>query len=193
MKRTRVQKERSYAAYHTFLSIAREALKNAEAQKNQPPWETVPHQALICLAFCSLALEALANAFGERLVDDWTDFERAGPIAKLRTILSTIGVSWNGKQEPLATAIWLARFRNKMAHPKPEAIRTDVMMSDPEFETHQYDWPLSKLEYHVSLANARRAMKQVQALLELLIEKTPSEKRPGLASDGYTALAISAP
>lgn len=186
MKTVRVQKERHYTAHHAFHDIAYTALKNAEMPKNQQR-----HQPLVCMIFCGLTLEAVANAFGERLVENWDDFENASPIVKLRTIFSTIGVSWNGKQEPFATVIWLVRFRNKVAHAKPESIRTDAMMTDLEFRARQYDPPVSKLESHVSLENAQRAMKQVHALMRLLIDNTPPEKWHGLVADGYTASAKS--
>jgi len=182
IKTLRVRKERHYSAHHAFLNIAWRALKAAEQEEGHRP-----HHILICMTFCALALEALANAFGERFDDDWEVFERTSPVARVRILCSTLGIGWDKQQEPFATVVWLAKFRNKVAHAHPQIVKTESVMTQDKYDEQRDEWPSSGLENYLTIENARRSMDQVHALLRLLIHKTPIEKWRGLVADGFTS------
>jgi hypothetical protein len=161
------------------------ALKTAEEQDTYQ-FENM----LICMTFCTLVLEAAANTFGKQLVDDWTVYDRKSPIEKLQKLSSALGVSWNQQDEPFATAVWLAEFRKDVVHARPEIVTTDSVITETHYKKQRGNRPPSTLErQHVTLENAQRAMKQVLALLGLLIERTPPERWRGLVADGWTSSA----
>jgi len=87
-KRVRVQKKRDFEPQHLLVQVAEVALE--DAQKKIPGWK---NQELVAITFSALALEALANSFGNKLVSRWNDFESSSPIAKLRIICSELGIS----------------------------------------------------------------------------------------------------
>ncbi|RXK56075.1 hypothetical protein ESB00_09420 [Oleiharenicola lentus] len=134
-----------------------------------------------------MALEALANAFGERLIPRWKDYESASPIAKLRIVVVNLKMPEpNFETDPWAAVIWLVKIRNKVAHAKPEYIKFDKTMSRAEFERQRFDAPTSKLELEISLENAERAYKTIDVIFELLCKHTPIEQLDGLLSDGFS-------
>ena len=111
--KTRIEIEREFSAHHILLETAEKALKKAKDRQKIG----VVHDQLIAMTFSALALEALANAFGRRLVPKWSHFEMAPPIAKLRTVARQLEIDDREfEQEPRAAAVWLMSFRNKVAH-----------------------------------------------------------------------------
>ena len=74
------------------------------------------YDALTTLVFSALAIEALANAFGEKKINGWADFEMSSPMGKLRVVTGTLGIPFDPGKEPWATARWLVTFRNRIAH-----------------------------------------------------------------------------
>ncbi len=176
----RVQRERKFSPHHVLLGVARMALESAE--RKEDGWF---YHELISITFTALALEALANSFGERVVERWADFESASPMAKLRVIARELGVQEASLAQD-GVLVWLIRFRNKVAHAKPELVRFDASMTKKEFAKIQLEPPKAGLESEVSIANAKRALAAVQAVFDLLCEKTPQEKLDGLLGDGFS-------
>jgi len=76
-----VERERNFSAHHMLLGAARMAME--DSNKQRPGWF---YSDLIAITFSALSIEALCNAFGNRFVPDWKDFESSSPIAKLRII-----------------------------------------------------------------------------------------------------------
>ena len=179
----RVQREREFSPHHILIGSAMLALERA--RKREPGWL---YDELVAITFSAMALEALANAFGERLIQRWkVDYESASPIAKLRIISANLRIPEpDFERDPWAFALWLTRFRNKVAHAKPESIKFDTTMSGAEFEKSRFELPKSKLELEISLENAERALKTIDAIFELLCRHTPVEQINGLLSDGFS-------
>jgi hypothetical protein len=187
MKRLRVSRERNFSAHHMLLRVAAAALEDAE--KKLPGWFSAQFTAM---TMCALSLEAICNAVGERVVTDWKDFESANPTAKLRLICQQTGIEYNRNKEPWATACWLSRFRNAIAHAKPEFVKQDVVWTEQEYERRRRESPESTLESEITLGNARRAVHGMDKIKDLLCQKIPVEHRLGLYSDAWTGSATMA-
>ena len=174
--------ERHYSAHNTLLHIALIELEGAKSG-------TVGqfNHAFIAITFSALAIEALANAVGDRVVPEWKDFENASPFAKVRLLAEKLGVPYSAAEEPWAAIRWLCKFRNQVAHAKPERVTREEVVSQHEHETRRYSAPPSKLESQVTEGNARRAVKAVEALKYALSERIPAGERFGLSSDGWSS------
>jgi hypothetical protein len=184
----RVEREKRFSAHHMLLGAARAALEDAESRR--PGWF---YAELVAMTMASLAVEAVSNAIGERVVRDWKDFESAKPIAKLRLICQQLDVLFDERIEPWATVRWLAKFRNDVAHAKPELVKETYTWSRAEYERREDEGPKSKLEKKVTIGNARRAVCEVRRVKDILCDAVPEDMRQGLFSDAWTGSATSVP
>jgi hypothetical protein len=165
--RLAVTSERLFSAHHILLRTANKALRDAELEP-----EILQHQ-LIAMTFSALALEALSNRLGEQSVSNWRHFERAPVIAKLRTVAGQLEIeNVDFDQEPWSGALWLVNFRNKVAHAKPEPLKATMVMTEEEFRKAEFDFPQSKLELEISLANAKRAVQIVRSILRSFFDSS---------------------
>ena len=180
LKFKRVQ-ERPYSAHHTLLHVAR--IELAKAERKEPGWF---NSAFIVLTFSALAVEALSNAIGDRIVPEWKDFESASPLAKMRLLAERLEVPYSSEDEPWLTIRWLSKFRNQVAHPKPEVVLNERLITEKEADNRPFDAPKSKLEHKVTVGNAKRAFDSVEKAKMLLCDKIPAEERFGLFSDGWS-------
>jgi hypothetical protein len=183
----RVQRERKFAPYHLLLSSADFALESAE--KKEPGYF---HYELMIIMFSALALEGMANTFGELVIADWHTKERKPPIVKLRTLAEKFDVFRETHAEPWPTLEWLFRFRNQIAHPKPEEIQFDQTMPQSEFRKLQFQVPKSKLEEQVTLANAHRARNAAESIKDEFLSKIDPDLRHGLLADSFSTKVSSA-
>jgi hypothetical protein len=181
-KTVRVVKERDFEPQHLLIHIARCALEDAE--KKVPGWG---NQQFIAIAFSALAIEAMANSFGQRLITRWVDFESSSPIAKLRIICAELKIQPDWAREPWGTVLWLVKFRNKIAHAQPESVVYDKEFPIEECSKTFHDSPPSKLEAQATLANARRAVKNTNEIHRIFLSKLKPGQHPSLFSDGFSA------
>jgi hypothetical protein len=180
-KKFRVQRDRDFKPHHILIDAAKLALESAEAKV--AGWT---YFELTAITFSALALEALTNSFGQRLVTRWSDFESSSPIAKLRIICSRLNVEPNFETEPWATTLWLVKFRNQVAHAKPESIKFDKTMTEEEFQKLRFEFPNSKLEMQISLVNAKRSVSSIDQMLDLFYPKLKPDDRNYLYFNGFT-------
>jgi hypothetical protein len=184
-ERLNVSRERRFSAHHMLLGAARMALEDAEDKK--PGWF---YAELIALTMSGLAVEAIGNAVGERIITDWKNIERsASPIAKLRLICDTLDVTFDPSREPWSTVRWLARFRNEIAHAKPEFVQVSYHWTREEYERRRTEDPKSKVEKKITLGQAKRAVKRVTEIQDLLCLRVPVEEAFGLHSDQWSGSA----
>ena len=136
-KRVRVRRERLFSAHHLLLANAMRVIN--ELAPTRPERRD---QALQVITYSAFALEALANAFGNRFVPRWNHFENAGPLAKLRVIAQALNVPEpDFEKEPWSGAGWLVAYRNKIVHPKPQFVELEEEMSEEEYKLMQFDFP----------------------------------------------------
>jgi hypothetical protein len=179
-RKLKQRRERYYSAHHTLLNIAKRSL--AKAEKKEPGWF---NDTFVALTFAALAVEGLGNAMGDRVVDDWKDFESASPNAKMRLLAERLGVTYDASSEPWRTLRWLGKLRNQIAHPKPEHISDQKEIEDRDLDDPLADRPESKLERDITIANAKRCVKAVEQAMHALCENLPPEQRFGLSVDGW--------
>jgi hypothetical protein len=180
-RKLRREQERHFSAHHMLLNAASHALEAAKAE--QPGWF---NEALAAITFSALAMEAMGNAFGDRIVPEWKDFESASPPAKLRLLAERLGVTYDRKKEPWTTIWWLSKFRNRIAHPKPELLVEEKLIDESEYDKREFVAPESKLEREITIANARRAVDALQDVKRKLCEKLDPEERFSLFADGWS-------
>lgn len=178
LKRTQ---ERAFSAHHMLINAAKRS--NKTAMKRHQGWF---YENLSTMLFSVLAIEALSNSVGERVMDRWQDFESSSPNAKLRILAEHLDIRYQEKEEPWATARWLVKFRNLVVHAKPELIVEEKLLTQEEHDRHQFDIPESKLEKQVSSGNATRALRGAEQIVQLLISKIPPDEALGLSVDGWS-------
>ncbi len=144
------------------------------------------NHCLVAMTFSALAVEALANAVGSRLVDEWSDFESASPLAKIRLLSERLGISYESTQKPWATLRYLIRFRNAIAHAKPERLLEERVMSEAKYNAQLFRKPPSRTEREITLSNAKRCFEAVHNLKGLFTDALPVEKRFGIYVDAWS-------
>lgn len=178
-----MQKEREFSPHHVLINAASTALKDAEEKR--PGYF---NYELTCITFCGLALESLANSFGKKFISRWEDFESSTPIAKFRIICQHFQIAPDFECDPWFTALWLVKFRNKVAHAKPELVKEDRHITREDYDRLRFASPKSKLEDLVTLSNAQRSLECVSKIHRMLCDKIPSDQLGGLRSDGWSGL-----
>ena len=164
-----------------MLRIARLELEKAKEKK--PGWA---NSVFIAITLSALAIEALANAVGDRVIVNWPDHERERPLRKLEIVAAHLDVPHSYKAEPWKTIKWLSKLRNDLAHAKPEKVKTNKLISAASKSAERADAPDSQLEKQLTVGKAKSAYDAVEALKLALCDKIPAEKRFGLFSDGWS-------
>ena len=175
---------RNYSAHHTFLEIA--SIQMELAQQKETGWF---NEALISITFSALAVEALANAVGDRLWQgsDWEDFENCKPIIKLERIAKKLGIPYQTQNAPWETIKWLVNFRNKIAHAKPQPIKKISKIGKAKKGIHDIKCPESVLENLVSKNTAKHVLQSVKELKDIICKYIPEDELDGISTDGWSA------
>ncbi|MFG6158189.1 hypothetical protein ACGTNG_05235 [Halomonas sp. 1390] len=113
MTEATVHKTRHFFPAEMFLHSAGHFVRKVITD-DPPQWPDL----MAAASLLALSLEALVNSLGPQLLDDFSDFESASPVAKLRLINESVGLGFDKSQQPISDIRELARLRNKMAHPK---------------------------------------------------------------------------
>lgn len=163
-----------------LIGAAKAALE--DANKRRPGWF---YSELTAITLSALSIEAMCNAIGDRIVDGWKNFERESPLVKLRLLCERLNISYDKKKEPWASAIWLYRFRNLIAHAKPEIVAEEYVWAREEYDARQRDNPKSKLERLITLGNAAKAVRTAETIKTSLCEKISPDDGFGLYSDAW--------
>jgi hypothetical protein len=174
----RKTEERTFFAHHMLLHVAELEIAGAEASE-------VGHfnRCLTAMVMSALSVEALANAVGSRVAEDWPTFEAMRPHEKLDYLVEKLAIARDAAQEPWSTLHYLGGFRNDIAHPKPEEVTSNRLLPEAGLKKTAFDTPLSKLEREVTLGNAKRSYAAVHALKGLLTDALPTTKRFGIYAD----------
>lgn len=176
--RLKVTTERNFSAHHMLIGAARASLEDAKAKR--PGFF---YSQLIAMTLSALSIEAMCNAIGDRVISDWKDFETSSPNAKLRLLCERLKVQYDKSLEPWASARRLFKFRNLIAHAKPELVREEKVFSREEYDNRSPEFPKSKLEKGVTLENASRAVHTAEQIKDILCTRVPPEDALGLYSD----------
>lgn len=170
--------QRIFSAHHMLMNAAFQHLETAQTTE-----VSRFNNALSALTLSALAIEALVNSIGDRLVPDWKDFESLNPTAKMRLLSERLSIEFNKDVEPWSTIQWLGKFRNRVAHPKPEEVHNVNAMTKEDVNSTILSVPHSKLERDITLANARRAVDGVYTAKNLICDKLTPEQSFGIVED----------
>ena len=182
------KKEKPFSAHHMLLGAARAALEDAESKRRG--WF---YAELMAMTMASLAIEAMSNAIGDRVIENWKDFESSSPVAKLRIICQKLDVPFDERVEPWASVRWLTKFRNEIAHAKPELVKETYVWTREEYEKREKEGPKSKLEKKITLGTARRAVREMRKVKDILCDAVPEDERYGLFSEMWSGSATGVP
>ena len=170
-----------------LIRMAAESL--FEAQLRAPTYLR-EERILTSIVMSSLAIEALCNAIGYRVVEGWSDYEQIPPWAKIRLLCSNLGIAYDRGTQPWQRLQALLTFRNQIAHGKPEYVQNRCVLHaaqlDAMMSSNAMNQPLSSLESKLTLDNARSALAVVRQVEELLTENIPHELKLGIAVEGWT-------
>ena len=183
----RKTQEREFFAHHMLLRAAEREIEDARVNEVGRF-----NKCLAAMVLSALAVEALANAVGSRVTSDWANFERLNPLGKLDCLTKALSITYDPNKEPWSAITQLARFRNDIAHPKPEQISEEKILPEAALNKTLVDSPQSQIERQITLGNAERAHKAVCALKAILTDSLPEDKRFGIYVDtwsGNTRLA----
>jgi hypothetical protein len=139
------------------------------------------------VVFTGFTLEAYLNWFGTRLFDHWNYLERLNPREKLDLILDHLGSKADYGIRPWQTLIELYKFRNKMAHGKPESLEEsdEVLVTNLEstiYENFEPEW----VKFCTQEA-ATRAREDVETIITLLHAKDPAPDGIGPFNHGLSS------
>lgn len=179
-----VTSARPYSAHHLLNQIAAEAIRRGDADEG-----STRHEALIAILTSALAIEALANTLGPRVVDGWDDFNNVRPIAKWRLIYGGIPIKFDSAKEPWISTKWLFALRNSIAHAQPDNVQTEQVMTPAEFsqvERGKMEFPASEVEKQLTMANAKKALKAFEAVRDSLSPYLKPEHGLGIFGDMMT-------
>jgi hypothetical protein len=175
------RQERIFSAHHMLMRAADRAF---DAAKTKSPGYLYDMMATI--TFSALAIESLCNTIGDRIIPKWEDFESSSSMAKLRILTEHLQVVFDPKSEPWITAYWLIKFRNQIAHSKPEHVIEEIYLTQQEHDNRLFDVPESKLEKQITLGNAKRALNATEQIKKILVKQVPADQALGLYVDGWS-------
>lgn len=129
-KTKKVKVQRNIYEHGYLGSIALNQLKQAKA-------EEVGHRfrwIIPSMAFSVFRVEALCNIYGGQLFPHWTHFESTSFIGKIAMISEFLNIEVDFSAEPWQTLNHMKRFRNALAHAKPQKVTEvyEVPESHPE-------------------------------------------------------------
>ena len=179
--------ERYFCPHHLLLCAANRsqtAAQSLSSEGGRSPGFFFDNLATI--TFSAFAIEAMCNAFGERLIADWKTHEWKSPVDKLSLVANAAKAPYDSKVEPWASAEWLFELRNKIAHAKPKKLNTVEYLTPQQARAHDFKvvFPKSPLERRISDNNAQRALNVAERIRDILGSKLSHDLRFELAIDG---------
>jgi len=180
-----ITEERYFSAHHLLLRSASASVMAAQG--------TAAHgrdfHILTAMVMSTLAVEALCNAIGYRVVPGWKDFEQISPWAKIRLICGALGIDYDKGSAPWQQLRPLLEFRNAIAHGKPERIISKRKVTSVEYDNlviNRCAEPLSKFELGLTIENARLSLACVKRVEDILTSNLPEGSQMGLLVDAWT-------
>lgn len=179
MDKIKVTQRRHYSAHKMLLRTAEDLLLGKKYEER-----FCSDGDFIALVMSSLAIESLCNTVGDIIIKDWKDYESNNPKAKIRLICMELKIPYEKDDEPFKGLHWLIRFRNNIAHAKPEPLFDESSISRDEYiELQSTDGVQSKLEKMITIESAENAINSVRKLEEMIADRLPEEKKYLVSSD----------
>ncbi len=161
---------------------------NKEVQKKFDSGETegVYHEMLACLVFSAFSVEAKVNFVGWKVLEKgWP--ERANLREKINLLNVHLDCDLVWSERPLHTIRELKRFRDTVAHGKPEIVdETKIVNVEPEI----WDALKGQWEQSVNRDFVQRCIDDEKKLWNVLLEKADIELYQTITHGGHNLKAI---
>ena len=180
MSHVRIKVARKFVPHLMLLAAAERALDAGRNKETGYWWDW-----LAAALYCALSVEAIGNTYGETLIARWQDFESASPIAKIRLVAEHCGVRPDFSGRPWSILPEMIRFRNRIAHARPERISVDKVFPKDEYEKHLYAKPESKLEQMVTQRFAEECYESIHEILRAFAPGLPRDMLIEVESDHW--------
>lgn len=188
-KTIEVIEERFYSPHHLLLKSASASLMAAQGRFEGGRDVHI----LTVMVMSALAIEALCNAIGHRVLKGWEDFEQIPPWAKIRLICKALEIPYDRGKAPWQQLQLLLSFRNTIAHGQPEHVMARRVVSETEYAAQMNDcsacYPESKFEKKLTVENARIALATVRQVEDVLTVNIPDGLKMGITVDAWTHTA----
>jgi len=179
-----VYDERHYTAFHAIKGAANMCLK--AAQRRDAGWL---YNQMIALTFYAMSFEALFNAVGNRLFEDWIEkYERMNSTEKLILLATNQNIKVDFNEEPWSSVRWVFSYRNDIVHAKPKLLTKHSVMTQASFDKREGLYPVSMTEKLSTLKNAERCKKALYAVRDTFIKNMNIDDLEGILSDGCTSV-----
>ncbi|MBM3449461.1 MAG: hypothetical protein FJX78_00455 [Armatimonadetes bacterium] len=103
------------------------------------------YSAMASLIFSAFELEAYVNFLGSKRFKSWSLLERLREEDKFQLLSEDLSIVPRWGSRPYQTLKWLRKFRNDIAHGKPEVIIVQELVSsgsEPLAHLPKADWQL---------------------------------------------------
>ena len=184
MNKYQISKTRNFSAH-------RELRHTAENFLNQSKKGGIvcDNSVFVSIVMSCLTIEAFCNAVLHLIIDDWSDYENAGPKIKIRVICDKLGIQYDKSKEPFQGLTLALSIRNMIAHGKPEFVNNVSEVGQAEVERAMGDHLAceSKLEKRLTYRNAEIILKNISDFETLILDRVPLEVRVEIESDIYEA------
>ena len=126
--------------------------------------EGIAFKAMSCLIFSAFSLEANANFIGYKIIKDWEVHERKSLKYKLDLICQELGLAVDKGKRPFQTVNLLVKFRNSLAHGKPESVSIEKEIVGDPSKLEKFKYPQASWEEYCSEENALNAYEDVNRI-----------------------------
>jgi hypothetical protein len=185
-KQNQITKNRESKPHLLLIEAARTGLEDAETKELGRT-----HYELMAIIFSALALEAFANTFCKKFSVDWNKKQKSSKLlAKLEAICACLEINADFEnQEPWSFVQWLINFRNDVAHANLEPIPFNEVVAAEDCDFWRiHNPPPSEIEKRINLENARRSVKIVDEILDIIYQKLTLEERASVFFEGHSGI-----
>jgi hypothetical protein len=158
--------------HNDLLNLAGYHLSVAEEKVAAQSQDGVALDSLSCLLALGVAVEAIVNFVGTRVIHAWP--ERRNFPQKLELLAAELHLELDHDVDPLLTIDVLREVRNTMAHGRPMEFQSSASSRTELRQAMAAPW-----DGHANPAFARQAMMQVRGFRDLLF--AAAHIRPGSA------------
>jgi len=128
------------------------------------------YEYLTSIMLSAFSFEAYLNQIGSKLFDYWDQMERLPWRNKMTIITAHLKLGIDQKRRPFKTISSLFKFRNMIAHCKPELLNTETI-EEGNMEEIRRKKPLTEWENLCSLEFAQQAYDDVGKLVKMIHDK----------------------
>ena len=193
-KLNQIAKDRESKPHLLLMDAARTGLEDAETKELGRI-----HYELMAIFFSALALEAFANTFCKKFSVNWNckqtgkqnkKRKRSKLPVKLKAICGRLKIEADFEShEPWSFVQWLVDFRDEIAHANLQSIEFREIITAEECDFWRvHNPPPSDIERRINLENARRSVKNVDEILDVIYQKLTLEERASVFFDGHSGV-----